>query len=330
MSQNTPTNPFAYGPYVLPISPGPLATPFTNASGVVLLSTSGANEVNNHTLQNLIEVSYIKTANEVLYQGFNGLNRAITNTTNTLNTLTKIQNLHNAIYTKSLDPLPFDYTSDYGSIEDYQEEYNRLASAYYGQPIIPDFIFLSEDAEGLNATGQLLYSNFDAYSKELGDARAQLSDNVAALSAQMSSADRANPNSLYATAKKVLSQLPPSSGDGPNYVDAKLWVLDGYSINNGEDLAQSHPDSVSGFTGRITSDGEIINPLDSDGDLVNPLGSGYLGSPSHRETPQLQEIFKQILRLRSPLRSHLTTRRRKKFNSFCSFSNNTTHQLLQC
>ncbi len=80
-------------------------------------------------------------------------------------------------------------------------------------------------------------------------ARQQLSDNVAMLSGQMSSADRANPNSLYATAKKVLQDFPPlQGGSGPNYVDTKLWILDGYSITQGQDLAQSAPQLVSGTT----------------------------------------------------------------------------------
>ncbi len=324
MSQNTPTNPFAYGPYVLPISPGPVAVPtyYSNSLGSNLayidqLSPVGASMVNSHTLQSLIEVSYIRTANEVLYQGFNSLDKAITTSTNTLNTLQKIQTLHNAIAVKSLSAFPFNYDSSYGSREDYMKEYNRLASAYYGTPIIPDFIFRSVGAQGLDGTGRLLYSNFSQFSSDMKVARMQLSNNVHSLSGQLSSADRANPNSLYATAKKVLDDLPPLQGaNGPTYVDAKLWVLDGYSISNGKDLAQTAPQSVSGTTGRITPDGTVINPINDSGVLVNPLGSGYLGSQASRNNAAIAGNIQQNLTFAITAAQSLNDTQKEKVRQF--------------
>lgn len=316
MSQNTPTNPFAYGPYVLPISPSPSVVPITVGS-TIILSPSAASAVNSHTLQNLIEVSYIRTANEVLYQGFNGLDKAITTSTNTLNTLQKIQTLHNAVAVKSLSAFPFHYESSYGSRDDYMREYNRLASAYYGQPIIPDFIFRSAAAQGLDGTGRLLYSNFAQYASDMKVARMQLSDNVHMLSGQLSPTDLANPNSLYATAKKVLNDMPPlTTPGGPNYVDAKLWALDGYSISNGQDLAQTAPQLLSGSTGRITPGGVIINPLNSSGILVNPLGSGYLGSQASRNNAALAGNIQQNITFAITAAQSLNDTQKEKVRQF--------------
>lgn len=323
MSLNTPQNPFAYGPYVLPISPGPVAVPIItyNTSNpsvpIYLLTPVGASTVNSHTLQSLIEVSYIRTANEVLYQGFNGLDRAITTTTNMLNTLKQIQTLHNAIAVSSLSAFPFDYKSEYGSMEEYTKMYNRLASAYYGTPIIPDFIFRSAGAQGLDGNGRLLYSNFAQFSSDMKVARQQLSNNIVMLSGQMSSADRSNPNSLYATAKKVLEGFPPLNGpSGPTYVDAKLWVLDGYSISKGQDLAQTNPQLVSGTTGRITPGGTIINPLNSSGILVNPLGSGYLGSQGSRNNSALAGNIQQNITFAITAAQSLNDTQKQKVQQF--------------
>jgi hypothetical protein len=324
MSLNTPSNPFIDGPYVLPISPGPTVFPVQmvdpgNPSVLIWeLTPVGASTVNSHTLQNLIEVSYIRTANEVLYQGFNNLDNAITTSTNTLNTLQQIQTLHNAVYTRSLSAFPFHYDSAYGSRDDYMKEYNRLASAYYGQPIIPDFIFKSAGAQGMDGTGRLLYSSFSKFSSDMKVARMQLSDNVHMLSGQLSPADLANPNSLYATAKKVLDEMPPLTGpsSGPNYVDTKLWILDGYSISSGQDLAQTTPQLVSGTTGRITPGGTVINPLNESGVLVNPLGSGYLGSQASRNNAAIAGNIQQSITFAITAAQSLNDTQKEKVRQF--------------
>lgn len=323
MSLNTPQNPFAYGPYVLPISPGPVSLPIvtynpSNPSvSLYLLTPSAASAVNSHTLQNLIEVSYIRTANEVLYQGFNGLDKAVTTTTNTLNTLKQVQTLHNAIAVSSLSAFPFDYKSEYGGRDEYMAMYNKLASAYYGIPLIPDFIFRSAGAQGLDGKGRLLYSNFAQFSSDMRIARQQLSNNVLMLSGQLSPADLADPNSLYATAKKVLNDMPPLQGvSGPNYVDTKLWILDGYSISKGQDLAQSAPQLVSGTTGRITPGGSIINPLNSSGVLVNPLGSGYLGSQGSRNNAAIVGNVQQNITFAITAAQSLNDTQKEKVQQF--------------
>lgn len=238
-------DPYNQGWYLLPIE-GPLKVPY----GIEGLTSAQIDVLNSHTLQGLIELVYVRVGNDVLFEGLNGLDQAIETTTNTLQILSSIQELHNSLVTSSLGSFSawFQYAgSAYGDNRTlYQSNYNSVASAFFGVPIIPDFIFADEDAV-IQAQGDD-YS-YDQFADQLANVRQELQDQVNLLSEQaVGTEDLDDPNSLYNTAKQVLSDLPPLANQvgepAVAWSDAKLWAMDFYGVNEGQDLAQVKPEEV--------------------------------------------------------------------------------------
>jgi len=224
-------NPYVSGWYLIP-GVRQSAVP----SNVPGLTSAQISTLNSHTLQALIELVYVRVGNDVLYQGLFGLDQALSATTKTLSVLTTVQNLHNSLETSSLGSFSawFLYGSKYAGSENYQSNYNSVASAFLGVPIVPDFVFSSPSAV---FNGQ----SYASFALQLANAREVLSSQVQLL---YSASAAANPNSLYSTTKKVLSEMPPLEGNTVAWSDAKLWAMDFYGAYNGQDLAQVTPEQT--------------------------------------------------------------------------------------
>lgn len=231
-------NPYASGWYLLPVTVDSVPSPLSG------LTQGQINELNAHTVQSLVEVSYVRVGNDILYKGLYGLDSALATTSQTLTTLGVVQNLHNALTVSTLGSFSawFRFSSSaYGGATGYQSNYNSVASAFFGIPIVPDFIFTSA---GATAGGE----TYMQYASQLAATRVALANQVSQLKALASPADLSDPNSLYNTSKQVLSDLPPldttaqaAGGPAIAWSDAKLWAMDFYGAYQGKDLAQVRP-----------------------------------------------------------------------------------------
>lgn len=310
------------GPLVLASmsNPGTQVPVIPSAPGVRSITSAMAAEANAHTIQALIETAYVRTGNEILSRGLSQLDDALSSTKEALDVLADLQNLHNAVVVKSLPKFPFDYSSSHGGLDEYQSAYQKLASNYFGLAITPDFIFVSKNANITAFNANPLLGSFSNFAFQLGAAKVKLEKVIADLSNLSPTTD---PNSLLAKLKTVLVQLPPgspityNSGNnvgkiksyGPlgtairittsvfqvssyviSYTNAKLWALDGYTVDSGGDTAQVKPTGVvlrvsGGITifsyDRFGPNGTLINPYRGsvNGSLVNPIPAGYTGLP---------------------------------------------------
>jgi hypothetical protein len=243
-------NPYSSGWYLLPVDPVaqvPMSLAWSTGTQPPLLTTGQVNELNAHTIQGLIELMYVRVGNDVLFQGLDGLDDALESTTRALQLLSVVQELHNALKTSSLGSFSawFRFDSNYGGSGNYQSNYNSVASAFFGVPIVPDFVFSSVGASIEVGGTQRTYEN---YAESLANVRVQLASQVDELESIASDDDLKDPNSLYNTTKNVLSDMPyPNAllpGAGIAWSDAKLWAMDFYGANDGQDLAQVRPTQV--------------------------------------------------------------------------------------
>jgi|694.fasta_scaffold18802_2 hypothetical protein len=101
------------------------------------------------------------------------------------------------------------------NITSYQRAYNSAASAYFGVPINPFFVFSSPNASG--------YTSFVA---ALTSLKTSLKTEIASLSAQSPSGAANDPNTLLATVKKVYNELPSNL---QSFSAVEQWVLDNYA-----------------------------------------------------------------------------------------------------
>lgn len=235
-------DPYNQGWYLLPVE-APLKVPY----GISGLTSGQIDVLNSHTIQGLIELVYVRVGNDVLFSGLEGLDNALDVTTNTLQILSAVQELHNALKTSSLGSFSawFRFSEDYSSQDRYQSNYNSVASAFFGVPIFPDFVYSSAGAT-IDVGGGT--QSYDDFAKKLAQVRSQLGEQVDALSALASgTADETDMNSLYNTTKQVLSDLPPIVGGGDGtiaWTAAKLWAMDFYGAYDGQDFAQKKATNV--------------------------------------------------------------------------------------
>lgn len=281
----TSYDPYTNGWYLLPVSAPKIATPLWTQSTLWDLNTSAwtpstsklvsgidlhstqVSVLNAHTLQALIELVYVRVGNDVLYQGLNGLDKAISETTKTLDALADLQYFHNALSVSGLGNFSswFDFTaSAYGIpnkngqtdtfINTYEAAYNAAASAFFGIPIVPDFLFKQVSDPGGGLTIPIVTiggrpTTYESYASNLAITRNNISQRVDALSALAigNTAILNDPNSLLNATRAVLKDLPPEQTAGPYkiaWTDAKLWVLDAQTVDDGQDLGQVNPSQV--------------------------------------------------------------------------------------
>lgn len=217
-----------------------------------------------HTEQALTELIYVGTGNQVLGSALANLESALNTTQSVLNILQNLQNLHNQISVKSKSAFGFNYQFGPSSIwknpqvvvtagpkpsgnhysvrlnnpfvtpqsvpaptgqhytivgynaniTDYQKAYNSAASAYFGMAINPFFAFASSTASG--------YTKFIT---ALTTLKSKLKSELQTLSAQTPSGSLTDPNSLYASVKKVYNELPSNF----NFATVENWVVDNYN-----------------------------------------------------------------------------------------------------
>ena len=209
-------------------------------------------EANSHTIQRLIEVNYIREANRVLTNALTSLDDALQTTDKILGTLSTIQNLHNKLTVRSPGKLSFDYLSDQvadgvdATASAYATAYQSAASAYFGPPIYPDFMWSSETAivAGLPSGG-----TFHQYAEELSVAKSNLGVYLAELlpktptnpPGQTPNASNVDPNSLYAKSKIVYDSMTWSADGLPTFDQAKTWAIDKYDVyqTSGEDASEA-------------------------------------------------------------------------------------------
>lgn len=185
-------------------------------------------EANDHTLQRLIEVNYIREANRVLSSALVSLNDALTGSKGVLDTLATLQNLHNRVTVITPKPLAFSYLSTYGGVSHYSSAYQKAASAYFGPPIVARFLWSSANAIVTGQPGGITVpgAQFAHYATELQTSRNQLSALLSDLlprTPRLISGDL-DPNSLYVTAKKVLDAMPRTN----SFSAVRLWANDNY------------------------------------------------------------------------------------------------------
>lgn len=186
-------------------------------TGEVILTPADYKE---HNLQALIELSYVKTANETLAFNMASLNDALTTTKDVMDTLAGLQGLHNTISVEGKPPFDFNYLT--GSGADYQD----AAKAYFGTSLDPSFSL----AAGTSAQIQ--------FSSDIAKLKAKLSAQIPLLSATtptlpLNQGGGEDPNSLLAKIRAVLKDL--NDNDITTYEGQKSWVEDKYPALTGTD-----------------------------------------------------------------------------------------------
>ena len=99
---------------------------------------------------------------------------------------------------------------------DYDHIYNRLASAYFGTPIDPIFVFSSQTAPG-----------YAAFKSELETLKIQLRNEISVLFKQTPQDARQDPTSLLASLQKVYKDMPSNFA----FSTVEKWALDNYDAN---------------------------------------------------------------------------------------------------
>lgn len=87
----------------------------------------------NRTLQALIELEYVKNANDLIDSKMQELEQALGLTQGILNTLSAVQTLHNKILISAKPAIDFNYLSAHSP--NYVSAYINVASGYFGGPI---------------------------------------------------------------------------------------------------------------------------------------------------------------------------------------------------
>lgn len=172
-------------------------------------------QVNAHTIQALVELVYCQTANNVITSAMASLQQALATTQNALSTLTSLQNLKNSVSSVSKSTFDFDYANT--STGDYEEEYSSAASAFFGTPIAISFKIGNTTIVSGGSPG---YASFTV---KMAQAKNALATQIEFLS---SITDTSDPNTLYASLKKVYNGLPNNN----SYASVSYWVLDNYNV----------------------------------------------------------------------------------------------------
>lgn len=186
-------------------------------TGEIILTPKDYEE---HNIQGLIELAYVKTANETLSSNMASLNDALTVTKDVLDTLTGLQGLHNKITVDGKPPFPLNYSTATNA------SYQAAAKDFFGTSVDPKF---SLDA-GTSAQIQ--------FSSDIAKLKAKLSAQIPLLSATtpklpLNQGGGEDPNSLLAKLRAILKDL--NDNDITTYEGQKSWVEDKYTALTGTD-----------------------------------------------------------------------------------------------
>lgn len=187
--------------------------PIIGSSGGIIIHQS---DLDAHSLQAMIELVYVQTANGVLADSMASLDNALTVTQKVMNTLTGLQNLHNYISAPGKTPFNFNYKT--GNVSTYQKQ----ASAYFNTPV--SAVFTAPDGTIMNQNSP----EFTQFTSDITTLQNNLIAQIQQLSAITPSQNGAlDPNSLLSKCKDVLKDL--TTNNVTTFTGAQKWVLDNYT-----------------------------------------------------------------------------------------------------
>jgi hypothetical protein len=201
---------------------------FMSDSQVGSVSESISAQASQHTEQALVELVYIQEANDLIGNTLGNLDNALNASQSVLNILQGLQNLHNDISVQSKSAFPFLFSTGRAlapgvsagtpgsalSAGAYVTSYNTAASAYFGSPIDPNFVFTGPTDPA-----------FITFANNLAAYKTSLQNEIRVISA-ITPADAKGAGSLYESLQTVLKDLPT---DPHNFASAEAWALDNYN-----------------------------------------------------------------------------------------------------
>jgi hypothetical protein len=215
--------------------------------------TQGLNAISsNRSLQALIELDYITTANGVLEDKMGALEKALGITNNVVSTLTNVQDFKNQMVVSSRPTFVFDFnSSNFSSSSPAYKAYKAAASQYYGQPIVPR---VAVDLIANSLHGTYLTPDGLAAVDKMIELRASIQKELASLNAMLSASQK-GPNTLYDALTKVYNDMGTamtingvtlSAGNSASFDNSmKKTVLQAYVLDN-YDSAQGANTSKAG------------------------------------------------------------------------------------
>jgi hypothetical protein len=204
-------------------------------------------EATGHTEQALVELIYIKEANDLIGSAMGNLDSALNASQSVLNILQGLQSLHNSISVKTNSTFPFSFSTGHSklgpdgatgaglTISQFTSSYNAAASAYFGKGIDPQFVFA-------NASDPA----FKTFAGQLNSLKIKLQDEIHVIST-LTPASQQGAGSLYQNLKTVLNELPK---DPLNFASTEKWALDNQTHSGAANLAG---DIQNDLTTAITS-----------------------------------------------------------------------------
>jgi hypothetical protein len=195
-------------------------------------------EIDAHTVQALVELVYVRAANDILGDSLVALESALNVTQSVLRLLSKIQDLHNKITVQGKSAFGFNFkstgvmswsTNSAGvavavsvNASLFMSEYNKAASAYFGKSIDPIFVFSSATAPG-----------YAAYEQALQTLKTQLGQEISVLARMTPVGSDGNENSLLSTLRKVYGNMPATF----SYSTVQQWALDKYNVHGSTNVS---------------------------------------------------------------------------------------------
>lgn len=208
----------------------------------------------NRSIQALVELEYVGTANDVIDEQLSDLESALTTTNGVLNTLAAIQDWHNKIVVSSRGSFQFSYNNPDDSAKESLQKYKALASVFFGTPIVPTVpaswttmvyalrLSVNGDGDPVSVDASYLALTPSGYNaiNQLISYRNSVAALVAQLSQQFTATQRNATGSLYGTLKSVYNdllsvQVPPTDAVTQ---DTFAWFIDKYDVVQGGDITQ--------------------------------------------------------------------------------------------
>ncbi|MBS4168092.1 hypothetical protein [Parachlamydia sp. AcF125] len=163
----------------------------------------------NRSLQSLVELIYVKTANEVLGDSLASLEDALKITKDSLDILAELQTLHNRITTNSKAPFSSKFDLHRAAVGSdpslFRKQYPDAASAYFGIPIDP---VLASGLGSTNGAGTAVPGpQFQAALTQLISLRSRLEKEITLLAPITDATSGTEGDTLLGKLKSVLDDL---------------------------------------------------------------------------------------------------------------------------
>lgn len=206
-------------------------------SSVISTTLSAAldNINTNRSLQAMIELEYVKTANDLVETKLGDLQDQLATTNGVLNVLASAQDLHNKITVTSRKDT-FNYTASHNSPKTYLNDYLKYASVFFGGPVTVKMGF---SLGGYVGTVFVPNPSTQAMISQLIALRASLTTQVNKLDQILTPEQKQATGNLYTTLKNVLDDINAKFQSGgaaiqvTNTLEAQgglvRWLLDQYN-----------------------------------------------------------------------------------------------------